>query len=105
MRRFLARFGLGLGIMCLFVIVVILVPIEVFGPDGLPRMQSLQSELDTIEQESDVLREENSRLRKQIKDLREDPAAIERIARDELGMAGPDEIIFQFEPETAAQKK
>jgi cell division protein FtsB len=29
--------------------------------------------------------------------LKEDPRAIERVARDELGLVRPEDIVFQFE--------
>lgn len=44
-----------------------------------------------------VLAEENQRLRHQIEALRSDVTAIEDIAREELGMVRPDEIIIRIE--------
>lgn len=39
----------------------------------------------------------NNDLKKQIEELRSDPAAWERIAREKFGMQKPDEIIIKFE--------
>ena len=39
-------------------------------------------------------RSENARLREQARELREDPAAIEEIARRELGLIRPGEKLF-----------
>ena len=46
--------------------------------------------------ENDELRRDVGRLRIEGKQRRDDPAAIERIARDELGMVRKSEVVFQF---------
>ncbi|MCZ7677988.1 MAG: septum formation initiator family protein [Sandaracinaceae bacterium] len=45
---------------------------------------------------NDRLRREVEQLQREVEDLQHDPAAIERIARDELGMIRADELLFQF---------
>jgi cell division protein FtsB len=42
------------------------------------------------------LRRDVTRLRRQVQNLRDDPTAVERIARDELGLVRKSEIVFQF---------
>ena len=42
----------------------------------------------------DRLREENDRLREEVRRLNEDPAEIESVAREELGMVKPGELVF-----------
>jgi cell division protein FtsB len=37
-----------------------------------------------------------NRLRIEVTQLKDDPAAVERIARDELGMVRKSEVVFQF---------
>ena len=44
--------------------------------------------------ELEALRAENARLSAEIADLRTNPRAIERLAREELGLARPDETVF-----------
>ena len=39
-------------------------------------------------------RQENSRLREQVRRLKEDPASVEAIAREELGLIRPGEMLF-----------
>jgi cell division protein FtsB len=39
-------------------------------------------------------RQENARLRDEIRRLREDPASVEAIAREELGLIRPGELLF-----------
>jgi cell division protein FtsB len=42
------------------------------------------------------MRRQVEELTRKVEQLRNDPQAIERIARDELGMLRSDEIVFQF---------
>ena len=75
---------------------LVAVPVLVLEPEGLPRLRALQKELDQVNSENDELRRDVGRLRIEVKQLRDDPAAIERIARDELGMVRKSEVVFQF---------
>lgn len=72
------------------------VPLLVLQPQGLPRLRALRTELDQVDTENDELRREVGRLRIEVRALRDDPAAVERIARDELGMVRKSEVVFQF---------
>ena len=75
---------------------LVAVPVLVLEPEGLPRLRALQKELDEVNAENDELRRDVGHLRVEVKQLRDDPAAIERIARDELGMVRKSEVVFQF---------
>jgi cell division protein FtsB len=75
---------------------LVAVPVLVLQPEGLPRLRSLQHELDQVEGENADLKRDIARLRVEVHQLRDDPAAIERIARDELGMVRRSEVVFQF---------
>jgi cell division protein FtsB len=77
---------------------LIAVPLLVLEPGGLPRLQGLDRELAGVVSENDELRREIARLRVEVRDLRDDPAAVERIARGELGMVRKNEVVFQFSP-------
>lgn len=87
--RWLLPLGLILGS-------VIAVPVMILGEEGLPRYRRMRYELDDARAANRKLRREIAALREEIHDLRRDPEAIERIARDELGMIKPDELLFQF---------
>ncbi|MFO0714524.1 MAG: septum formation initiator family protein [Sandaracinus sp.] len=82
--------------MALLVLAIVSVPIMVLEPQGLPRYRSLEAELREIERDNDGLSHEVRRLDAEVRQLREDPAAMERIARDELGMVREGELVFQF---------
>jgi cell division protein FtsB len=75
---------------------LVAVPVLVLQPEGLPRLRSLERELDQVEAENADLKRDIARLRVEVQQLRDDPAAVERIARDELGMVRRSEVVFQF---------
>lgn len=72
------------------------VPVMILAPAGLPRLRALSRELASVEQENLQLARSIQDLRGKVKHLREDPVAVERIARDELGLVRSSEIVFQF---------
>lgn len=57
-----------------------------------------------LELEIQQLRHENNRLRGLASRLREDPAAIEAVARRELGMIRPGELVFLLQDEPANRR-
>ncbi len=71
-------------------------PLMIFAPEGLPRLRSLERELDGVQEENRELEREIDELRGHVGRLRDDPAAVERIARDDLGLVRQTEIVFQF---------
>ncbi len=75
---------------------LIAVPVLVLEPEGLPRLRALEKELDQVTAENADSSREVERLRVEVRELRDDPAAVERIARGELGMVRKSEVVFQF---------
>jgi cell division protein FtsB len=67
---------------------------SVFGDRGILNMLGERDKVETLRSELDTLRAENARLSGEIADLRSNPRAIERLAREELGLARPDETVF-----------
>ena len=59
------------------------------------RLLTLSEDLPLVSVAVDT-RERIQRALDEVKQLRDDPAAIERIARDELGMVRRSEVVFQF---------
>jgi cell division protein FtsB len=80
----------------LLLVAAVLVPLGIYGPKGLDRVRRLAGELESIEDANRVLRRENDALRQQIRAFHSDPGYIEKIARDELGLIGPSEVVYQF---------
>ncbi len=84
----------------ILVLALVGVPILVLQPEGLPRMRALEKELSGVTAENDELRREVTKLHIDVKALRDDPRAVERIARDQLGLVRKSEIVVQFPRET-----
>jgi cell division protein FtsB len=83
---------LGLALFALFVH-------DVFGPHGFIAMRRTQKEIDDIREQIGKVNAENKSLAEQVNALKTDPKAIERIAREEMGLARPGEMIFKL-PDT-----
>ncbi len=92
----LARAGLWMLPFGLLILSIVSVPLAILDEQGLPRYRALKGELSEIERVNDRLRRDVEQLHREVDGLRQDPAAIGRIARDELGMIRDDEILFQF---------
>lgn len=86
--------GLPLAVLTVSLVAV---PILVLQPQGMPRMRALETELKGVETENTELRRDVGHLRTEVKDLRENPKAVERIAREQLGLVRKSELVFQFE--------
>ena len=72
----------------------ILVVDALVGEKGLLAMMQARQEYQALEESLHGMRAENARLREEARRLREDPAAIEDIARRELGLLRPGEKLF-----------
>jgi len=64
------------------------------GDNGVMAMMKARQEYHALEQSLAGARAENARLREEARRLREDPSAIEEIARRELGLVRPGEKLF-----------
>ncbi|MFO0551672.1 MAG: septum formation initiator family protein [Polyangiaceae bacterium] len=71
-------------------------PALIFSPEGLPRLRGLERELASVEEENKGLEREIEELEGSVSRMRDDPAAVERNARDDLGLVRQSELVFQF---------
>lgn len=72
------------------------VPVMILSPMGLPRLNALREEKRQAEEEISRLGAEIRELRAEVQRIKKDPAAVERAARDELGLVRATEVVFQF---------
>jgi cell division protein FtsB len=77
-------------------IMVAAMTLVVFGDKGLMHLYELRRERDEIRTENQRLEEQNNEFKRQVELLLHDSRYLDRIAREELGLIGPDEIIFRF---------
>ena len=69
---------------------------DVFGPHGFIAMRRTQKEIEQVREQIGKINDENKSLAEQVSSLKSDPKAIERIAREEMGLARPGEMIFKI---------
>ena len=89
---FLRQYGRAL----LALLVLILVVHDIFGTHGYLAMHRTQQEIKKVNADLDRLNKENLQLGQEVKELKTDPHKIEKIARDELGLAKPGEVIIKI---------
>jgi len=68
----------------------------IFGEMGLVKYYRMKQQHDSLQEETGRLKEENVRLLRDVRALKSDPALIEQIARDKLGLARPGEIVYYY---------
>lgn len=73
------------------------VPYKMLDPEGSRQLETMRDELMRAHVEMTSLREQNAGLGSEIRALKEDPYAIEDIARHELGMVYPGELVIRVE--------
>jgi cell division protein FtsB len=68
-----------------------------FGDTGFLKYRDLRSKKSQLSGEIQEIESRNARLRSELKLLKEDPFYLEKYAREDFGMAKPDEYVFKYE--------
>ncbi len=84
------------GRVLLFLLGLVLVVHDIFGTHGYLAMRRTQLEIKRVNAGLDQLNKENLQLELEVRELKTDPHKIEKIARDELGLAKPGEVIIKI---------
>jgi len=84
---------LPLGILA---VAVVAVPWMMLSPGGLHRLSGLREEKRKADGEISRLSQQIQQLRAEVRRIKQDPAAVEQVARDELGLVRQTEVVFQF---------
>ena len=87
----------------LVLVCVVLLVHEIFGQHGFLALRQEKKEVESLRQQIQQLQRENEQLDKRIKALQSDPKAIESLAREQLRLARPGEIIYAW-PEKDPKK-
>jgi len=78
----------------LALVTMVLLVDALVGDNGLLETMRARRQYAEIAASLENMRHENARLRDDIRRLKEDPAAIESLAREELGLMRPGEVMF-----------
>lgn len=84
------------AIVILAIGVLALVVHDVFGDHGFLAMRRNQKQAEKLQQEIQQLDQENQRITGEVEALKTDPRAIERIAREQMGLAKPGEYVIRL---------
>jgi cell division protein FtsB len=90
--KFSFRFLLLLALL----VTAIFVPMKLFDTNGIPRIRKLTVELQDIRRANEELASENSALKEEIYLFHNDASYLEKVARDQFGMVGPFDLVYQF---------
>jgi cell division protein FtsB len=78
---------------CVIAVIALMVG-SLFGDRGILQLLRQRERTEALARDIEQLRDQNRALAEEIASLRRDPAAIERLAREELGLARPGEAVF-----------
>jgi len=73
------------------------VPWLVYESDGYVRLRKMRAQAEDLARGNTGLAQDNDSLRRELRRLRHDPSALGAVARDELGLVRPGEIVIQIE--------
>jgi cell division protein FtsB len=86
-----------LGIALMLAVALGYLPYKLYLRSGLVQYVSLRGELVALTTRNEQLQASIRELRHELERMKEDPSAIERVARDELGMVRSGEVVFKVE--------
>ncbi len=67
-----------------------------YGPRGWFALRRMEQEVQEKQRQVQQLQQQNAQLGRQIQELKNDPAAIERLARQRMGLVRPGELVFKL---------
>src|SRR5919202_6447882 len=95
-RQILATPWLTLALIGSSLFLLAMMALTVWGDRGLQAMWRTQHDLERLVREIEIVEQKNATLVREVQRLRSDLGYIEKIAREELGMVRPGEIVFEF---------
>jgi len=78
------------------ILLLLLAAASLMGDRGLVRLYQLHRTRAVLTQEIEQLTATNSVLAEEVRALRTDPGRVEAIAREELGLVKPEEMVYEF---------
>ena len=95
-----SQYGRAILVLCVFALFIH----DIFGTHGFLAMRRTKLEIERVQKDINRLARENAELSDEVKSLKTDPHKIESIARDELGLAKPGDVIIKI-PQSQQQPK
>jgi cell division protein FtsB len=95
-----SHYGRAILVLCVFALFIH----DIFGTHGFLAMRRTKLEIERVQKDINRLAKENAELSEEVKSLKTDPHKIESIARDELGLAKPGDVIIKI-PQSQPQPK
>ena len=86
------QYGRSILVLCVFALFLH----DIFGTHGYLAMRRTKLDIERVQSDINRLAKENAELSDEVKSLKTDPHKIESIARDELGLAKPNEVIIKI---------
>ena len=81
------------------VLVILIVTPSVVGKKSLVKVFQMSKTRTELQQEINRLRQVNEEIAREIQTLVHNPSQVEAIAREDLGLVRPGEIVYQFGPQ------
>jgi cell division protein FtsB len=95
-RQLLATPWVAIGFMASCLFLVAMMTFAIWGERGFLAMWQRQNDLETLRRDINDIEQVNTTLNHEIQRLHSDLGYIEKIAREELGLVRPKEIVFEF---------
>jgi len=89
---FWSHYGRSILALCVFTLFLH----DIFGAHGYLALRRTKLDIERVKSDINRLNKENLELSDEVKSLKTDPHKIESIARDELGLAKPNEVIIKI---------
>jgi cell division protein FtsB len=77
-------------------LVLLAAGVAAYAGNQILRVTQMRREIATMEREITTLRGRSEELTRTVDRLRNDPAYVEKLAREEFGMVRPDETVLKF---------
>jgi cell division protein FtsB len=84
-------------------VLIVVVALATYGTRAVLRVSEMRHEMDTMERDLVTLRARTEELTRTVDRLRNDPAYIEKLAREDLGYVREGETVLKF-PKSDARK-
>jgi len=91
--------------LAVMVVAFFTVILSLFGEDSYSRLQNLRRAVIRQDEDNSKTQIKVAELKENVSSLRNDPRALEKAARNELGLARPNEQIFIFEQKKREQRR